>query len=309
MTESLRPINLGGILDRGVQVFRARVLIFIGLGSITGIAHFAYQHVTAYPASTLAGSTNSGPRFESPGAAFVSWLALAGLGAIVQAATCYATSKVILGEEVSIRKAFGAFTSKVLLLIWLTILQGFYAGWPFLVATFVSVIAASPGSAEQGVILLLGLIPCVVLYTRYALAFPAIVIERFTPQASIERSINLGEGGRRRVFWGVIVPYLPALMLTYGVPGLMNALRNSNAFPSVNSFLVTGIDGIVGLTSALVFTPYVSIVLTLLYYDQRMRREGFDVERMMEAAGLDESATPTGRDGPTIITGAGESQA
>jgi hypothetical protein len=302
-------MNLGGILDRGVQVFRARAPIFIGLGSITGIAHFAYQLVTAYPESALAGSANRGPRFESPGATLVSWLALAGLGAIVQAATCYAASRVILGEQVSIRKVFGAFTSKVWLLIWLTILQGFYAGWPFLVATFVSVIATSPGSAEQGVIVLIGLIPCVVLFTRYALAFPAIVIERFTPQASIERSINLGAGGRWRVFWGVIVPYVPALMLTYVVPGVMNALQNSNAFPALNSFLVAGINGFVGLISALVFTPYVSIVLTLLYYDQRMRREGFDVEWMMQAAGLDANAALQAGDPETPSSRALEGQA
>jgi hypothetical protein len=43
----------------------------------------------------------------------------------------------------------------------------------------------------------------------------------------------------------------------------------------------------------LVFTPYGFIVLTLLYYDQRIRREGFDVERMMQAAGLDANATPS----------------
>jgi hypothetical protein len=73
------------------------------------------------------------------------------------------------------------------------------------------------------------------------------------------------------------------------VSALLEALKNGNALLASNPLLVAGINGIVGLTTTLVFTPYGSIVLTLLYYDQRMRREGFDVERMMHAAGLDES--------------------
>jgi len=32
--------------------------------------------------------------------------------------------------------------------------------------------------------------------------------------------------------------------------------------------------------------PIFPIALTLFYYDQRIRQEGFDIERMMEAAGL-----------------------
>jgi hypothetical protein len=77
----------------------------------------------------------------------------------------------------------------------------------------------------------------------------------------------------------------------------MEALKNGNALLASNPLLFAGINGVVALISALVFAPYGSIVLTLLYYDQRMRREGFDVERMMRAAGLDESAAvPAGGD-------------
>jgi hypothetical protein len=38
--------------------------------------------------------------------------------------------------------------------------------------------------------------------------------------------------------------------------------------------------------SGVVVGPLYPIALTLLYYDQRSRKEGYDVERMMEAAGL-----------------------
>jgi len=34
-----------------------------------------------------------------------------------------------------------------------------------------------------------------------------------------------------------------------------------------------------------------SIALTLFYYDQRIRHEGYDIERMMEAAGFNAPAS------------------
>ena len=37
------------------------------------------------------------------------------------------------------------------------------------------------------------------------------------------------------------------------------------------------------------------IAITLFYYDQRIRLEGYDIERMMAAAGLNPTAPPTPR--------------
>jgi hypothetical protein len=47
--------------------------------------------------------------------------------------------------------------------------------------------------------------------------------------------------------------------------------------------LVTGIYAVLG--------PILPIALTLFYYDQRIRNEGFDIERMMESAGLNTAET------------------
>ena len=38
--------------------------------------------------------------------------------------------------------------------------------------------------------------------------------------------------------------------------------------------------------------PIFPIALTLFYYDQRIRKEGYDIERMMDAAGLIAPAAP-----------------
>jgi hypothetical protein len=38
--------------------------------------------------------------------------------------------------------------------------------------------------------------------------------------------------------------------------------------------------------------PIYPIAITLFYYDQRIRREGYDIERLMESAGMTATLTP-----------------
>jgi hypothetical protein len=295
MTESLRPMNLGGILDHGVQVFRARFAVFFGLASITGIAQLAFRLGSVHPGpSTAVGPMHGLLVFASYAATFVTWLASTFLEIVVPASICLAASRVNLGEEVSIHEAFNAFTPKFWRLFGLGLLQAIFAGWPFIIAAIIAVIVAGALASSGGVavvvvvIYVLGGIPSLALYTRYALALPATAIEGLTASSAIDRSVSLSEGGRWRIFWGIVVPSVPSLGLVFGVSGLLEALKSGNALLASNPLLVAGINGVVALITTLVFTPYGSIVLTLLYYDQRIRKEGFDVERMMHAAGLDE---------------------
>ena len=42
----------------------------------------------------------------------------------------------------------------------------------------------------------------------------------------------------------------------------------------------------------------VTVTLFYYYYDQRIRHEGYDIERMMEEAGMTAPSTPPGGDSP-----------
>jgi hypothetical protein len=71
-----------------------------------------------------------------------------------------------------------------------------------------------------------------------------------------------------------------------GSEGLITRLKMTSPLLAGSPIVVAGLNGIVELISALVFTPLSAIVITLLYYDQRIRREGYDIERMMQQAGM-----------------------
>jgi len=296
MPEPLRPLNLGGILDRAVQLLRAQPLLFFGLGAIPGLCQLAFQLAMVPPAKIAsAAPSHSGLLALRYLAIFATWVALVVLAPVTRAAVCLTASRLNLAEPVSIGEAFGMFLPKAGRLFGLSFIQGLYAGWPIIIAAVIGgVIAGGIGLLSGGAsgtyilwsILLLGAIPCIALYTRVALAFPATAIQNLNISQSIDRSVALSEGARLRICWGYLVPLVPSLMLSFGSAGLLESLKQTNALLANNPLLVAAIHGGVQLIATLLFTPYTAIVLTLLYYDQRIRKEGFDVERMMAAAGL-----------------------
>ncbi|MGD0731738.1 MAG: hypothetical protein ABR956_10770 [Terracidiphilus sp.] len=305
MTTTLRTLNLGGILDRGVNIFRAQPLLFFGLGLIPGLAELAYQIASVHPKSvTNPDAAHIALVVASYGATFVLWVGQIVLGAIVTAAVCLATSKINLGEAISIRFAFDSFKSKGGRLVWLGFLQGFYAGWPFFIIVFVAAfMAAGVGSSANPLyvmlpIYILGSVPCIALYTRYALAFPACAIENLGAQASIKRSVGLSEGGRWRICGGFLVPLVPPLIVLGGSAALIEYLKAVSPLLAESPLIAASLNGLAALLMGLVFTPFNSIVLTLLYYDQRIRREGYDIERMMDTAGMNSPVTELSEAGP-----------
>jgi hypothetical protein len=56
-------------------------------------------------------------------------------------------------------------------------------------------------------------------------------------------------------------------------------------------------------------SPILPIALTLFYYDQRIRHEGYDIERMMETAGMNGDAALTAEAESATEAGVGEGQA
>jgi MFS family permease len=290
-------MTLRATLDRAIQIFRQQPMVFFGLAAIPGLVQMAASLAGAHQGAT--GALRAG--------ATLAMFVFAIVHLIVQtmsiAAICLATSTVYLGGSSTIRDAFNAFRSRKGRLVVLTFLQGLFAGWPFIIAVVIGpVIGAAVGLAVRShsaalyvrwSIWIIALIPCLALYARYALAFPATATEDLPASQAIDRSVALSEGGRMRICLGVVVPAAPSFAITFGSIGLISHFKAYSPLLAGSPLGVAFIDAIAALLATLVFSPYSAIVLTLLYYDQRIRREGFDVERMMVAAGLNPNAVET----------------
>jgi hypothetical protein len=305
-------MNLGEILDRATQLFRAHFTLFIGLALFPGLTQLALQLASIHPAQVAVPSgIHTVLDIASHGLYFVLWVANIACQAIATAAICFATSRIYFGSEVTIRHAFRAYIPMGGRLVGLGFLQGIYAGWPLI---FVLVISAALGSREgslaaQVPLWILGSIPCVALYSRYALAYPACAIENLSSQFAIKRSVELGSGGRWRICWGFLLPGAIWAVLSFSSFFIIEQLKSGSPFFASNPLAVAGLDGVAILVSGLAYIPLSAIVLTLLYYDQRIRHEGYDIERMMDAAGLNAPATPPSGPTPSAPAEAVEGQA
>jgi hypothetical protein len=142
------------------------------------------------------------------------------------------------------------------------------------------------------IIFVLLLIPAgvyaVLMTLRYALAVPACVLEDLKTRKSLRRGIGLSKGARGRIF--VLALLVGAIKL--GVVSI------SQVFVIVAAFRNHGqvgaglsvISQVIGFFTNTFLGPIYATGITLLYYDQRVRHEGYDIEWLMESAGLGQSS-------------------
>jgi hypothetical protein len=166
-----------------------------------------------------------------------------------------------------------------------------YAFCPLFVLAgiFVPVAAAMGRSSERG--LMIGFF--VLLFVaaaaasvwsmlRWSLAVPAIVIENLKVHRSMKRSSILTTGARGRIFVMVLLVLAVVMVISYGLQVPMMVLLVMSKGRLTLATQVLSAFGVF-LSSSFVI-PIWSIALTLFYYDQRIRKEGYDVEWLMEQA-------------------------
>jgi hypothetical protein len=121
-------------------------------------------------------------------------------------------------------------------------------------------------------LLLLGLLVQLGFMAPFIAVAPAIVVEDIGPIAAIRRS------------WRLMVPrYWPVLgigILAGLIAGMLNSVLSGPftlAVAMLGSERLWPLLALGGILPSLISTPFVAIVATLLYFDARIRREGFDL--------------------------------
>jgi hypothetical protein len=119
---------------------------------------------------------------------------------------------------------------------------------------------------------------------RYSLALPSAVVENLNARQAMRRSIELSKGSRGRIFLlGLMIMAIEFgfVLITQGF-FFVAAFKNHMVLPVWAEIL----QQLVGFLTNSFIGPMYATGLTLFYYDQRIRKEGFDIEWMMAAAGL-----------------------
>jgi hypothetical protein len=273
----LRPLSTSELLDRTFHLYRNNFLVFLGITAIPQLFILALQ---LGGAAMLWGRQAIGAGATAVVAGIGSYVAIE----VSHAATIMAVSNLHLDRPTSIGSSYSAAKSSLLRVIGITLGVGIASG--------------------IGLILLI--VPGIYLFLMWSLAIPVTVLEGGGLNASTSRSTVLTKGSRGRIF----VIYFLILVLTFIVAlvlqfvlllplGIMMGVIDMHD-PTATIALTQALQAVGGFISTSLVGPLISIALTLIYYDQRVRKEGFDLQLMMstlEGGGQAAAAAPAGATG------------
>ena len=283
----LRPLSLGEILDRTFSVYRSRFWLFSGIAAIYAACALAFQllNLLARHFVTIHYGFRSGTSSALAGSLIMA-LPLLVPYAITEAALIFALREVYLGNGTTAGNALRATIRRwyryVGIALWIAISCA-WAPLLFWIPAFVIAINLQGSNLAWLVGLLFFLGFCTLPYSvwvllRNLLAAQVSVVEDAPVRASMRRSKLLTRGARLNIF--VVLLVATALTMTAGVlqtPLLFLVARN----PLQEHNAAQSISLIVNAFAQMVILPVGLIGLSLIYFDQRVRQEGFDLLLML----------------------------
>lgn len=291
----LRPLVLGDVLEGAFRTVRGNPGATIGLAFLVSLV-FAIPTVlvTLLVADTAFGASDSGDVVATL-ASYASQLVGGIASILLSGMLIVVVAEAVLGHRATIAEAWQRIRPRI---------------WALLGATCLLVLAVLAAAAllvGLGILVYLGggeaatiiyalfaalafLVVAVWVSTRLSLAPAAITLEGLGPVAGLKRSWTLTRGQFWRILGitllaqllvGAIVGVImvPALMIAVGV---MAASLDSESTSTPVGFLV--LIQVLSILSSAITAPFTSSVTGLLYLDQRIRREAFDLELMNAAS-------------------------
>ena len=127
------------------------------------------------------------------------------------------------------------------------------------------------------------IVPGIYVAIAFSLALPVLLLEGTKGASALGRSHSLIKGRWWRTFGLLVAGYTLASIIAGIVQGILVGLM----------FVATGDDtalsvvlsAIAGLAGQVITTPFVAALLTVLYFDLRVRKEAFDLEVLAQAMG------------------------
>jgi hypothetical protein len=254
MVTVLRPLSTSELLDRTFHLYRNNFLMFVGIVAIPQLAVLALQ---IGGAALVRQGHSIVFAFTAFVAAIGSYVAIQ----ISQAATVMAVSNLHLDNPVSIGSAFSMSKGSTPRVIGIT----------FAVAIAV------------GVALIFLIVPGIYVALMWSLAIPVTVLEGGGLGVSTTRSKELTKGSRGRIFVIYllvgILAFVASLVIQFPLQLIARSLGHGN--PLGTLALTQGMQATGSFISTSLVGSLATIALTLVYYDLRVRKEGFDLQLMM----------------------------
>jgi hypothetical protein len=270
----LRPLSVGEILDVALKIWRrhfpalARIVLFVVtpvqvLSSLL-LASALPNSEIIFDSGSFDTTTNT-PNFDGGDAAaffaaFALVTLLSGLGFVLSsAAALRAVTVAYLGGTPDWKESLRLALHRLGSLVWLSILMSLGVTLGFVLC----------------------LVPGIWLAVAWSLAFVALVAEDLSGTRALRRSFNLVRGR----WWATFGVLLIAFVLNAVVDQIVSIPFAIVSFVSEDSVVGFSVGALANIISEVITTPFVAAVFVLVYFDLRVRKEGFDLQLMAQAMG------------------------
>ena len=276
----MRPLNLGETLDASIKIVRARwrvlamvmVVVSLPIQLVDMLIIQSTTDVYEVGSSFASSSTTSATRYGDEGAylagqAVIQLLGL--LGYLIGTVACYrAIADSYVGRDTTAEESLRFAAHHAARTLWLTILLVV-----LLIPAFVALV-----------------LPGLWLAVAWSVAIPVLLVEGLGGMAALRRSFHLVKDRWWATCGRLVVAYILVSVITGVVTVVPLAL--TRGVIDDTSFGALLIEHAANFVVSLVTTPFIAAVTTLIYFDLRVRKEGFDLALL--ADGPDGAPTDTG---------------
>jgi hypothetical protein len=247
---ALRPRTVTELIDASVQLLRRHYLELVTTAAIFTIPLIILRLFTN---PVTPGQLPTGGQLES---LLVILLVSFVLGSMSGAASVVIVSDSYLGRDVTISAAIQRVMERFGSVLLAALLYGFFVAIGFI----------------------LFFIPGFIAFAWFFAAQNVVMIEGKGALDALARSKDLARGSVGRILGTLFLSLLILIIIQGVIGGLLGAVFSPLRGNSTPAAVVSSVVGI------FVF-PFFSVLVTLLYYDLRIRKEGFDLELMAKELG------------------------
>jgi hypothetical protein len=273
MATALRPLGIGEMIDAAVKIYRDRwrpmltavVVVTAPVVVLTALVQLSAG--TGEPDAFLRTDPDTGLA-ELDGRRFALFTAGALVNvvlsvistAVATAAVFRMVSGVYLGDEIGWRDSLRFAVDRLGSVLLVTVLSG------------LGLLAGA----------LCCIVPGVWLYGVWAVAMPALLVEGARGRRALGRSYQLVRGR----FWPVLGTVLLGALLGAVVQGIFAAPVTVLTLVDTNAVVVAAGTAVANLVGTALVTPFTAALVMVVYFDLRVRKEGFDLFLLAEHVGV-----------------------
>ncbi len=312
-TLSLVPLGPGDLIDRAVRFYRKNFVTFILIAAPPVIAGTAIAVAWTMIGRTFFISKSSYDPIETTAYYLFAFLGSTIIGftetvatlSVMGGASRNFVRHLLFGETVTFRETYrnvwqrlaGLVVSSSIISILLTIIGGFIFYFGLIIGILLAVAAAAVLTSVPTLAFIVGLVIAVASFiaaawlffliaSRFAFVPQVLMVEGQSVGGSISRSARLAGGSVKRLaalFIFTTVATYSALAILY-VPLAWYAWLQGIELFALDRDLIPAwyeiASQLVWQASLILMTPVWMVGLCLLYVDERVRREGYDIELM-----------------------------